>query len=265
MSERDKPSTEAIAAQFGTQARLYAISEVHRSGATLERLLERMQPVMDEALLDLASGPAHTGLFFAPYVRAVTGYDASTEMLHAARLGAKAKSIAGFTAVCGDAHRLPFADRAFDLVTCRAAAHHFAEPRAALAEAARVLKRGGRLGIVDGMVPEDDELDRFINDLDVLHDPTTVRNYRPSEWRAMVEGTGLRLDLVEDELRELAKGRSLEDWIARAGGTSAVFEEARRRLLGASSRVREYLLVEEKEGDVLFDYTRVLIMARRID
>lgn len=264
MNEPTRPSTEAIAAQFGSQARLYAVSELHRSGATLERLLERMEPVMDESLLDLACGPAHTGLFFAPFVQKVTGYDASIEMLHAARLGASAKSIA-LSVTCGDAHRLPFAERSFDLVTCRAAAHHFADPRAAIGEAARVLKRGGRLGIVDGMVPEDDELDRFINELDMLHDPTTVRNYRSSEWRAMMEGTGLRLDLVEDELRELAKGRSLADWIARAGGSSEVFEEARRRLLGAPSRVRQYLLVEEHEDDVLFDYTRILIVARRVD
>lgn len=265
MSDRPKPSTEAIASQFGAQARLYAVSELHRSGATLERLLERMQPVMDEALLDLACGPAHTALFFAPYVRAATGYDASPEMLHAGRLGAKAKAITSFQTVCGDAQLLPFTVRSFDLVTCRAAAHHFADPRAALHEAARVLKRGGRLGIVDGTVPEDDELDRFINELDTLHDPTTVRNYRPSEWRAMMEETGLRLDVLESDLRELPKGRSLSDWIARAGGSSAVFEEARRRLLGAATRVREYLLVEEQGDDVLFDYERILIVARRVD
>jgi len=260
-----KPSNEAIAHQFGPQARLYAMSHLHRSGATLELLVERLQPVMDESLLDLACGPAHTGLFFAPFVREVCGYDLSPEMLQAARIGAKAKAVSAFHAVGGDVHRLPFRERSFDLVTCRAAAHHFADPLAALHEAARVLRRGGRLGIVDGTVPEDDELDRFINDLDVLHDPTTVRNYRASEWRAMVEKTSLRLDLVEGDLRELPAGRSLADWIARAGGSTAVFEEARRRILGASSRVRDHLRIEERGDDLFFDYDRVLVMARRVD
>lgn len=264
MSQPTRPSGDQIARQFGAQARLYAMSELHRAGATLALLLERMQPVMDESLLDLGCGPAHTALFFAPYVCHVTGLDLSEEMLGASRLGARQKKIEGDW-VAGDVHQVPFRDRAFDLVTCRAAAHHFADPAQAFGEAARMLRRGGRLGIVDGMVPEDDELDTFINHLDGLHDPTTVRNYRPSEWRAIVEGSGLRLDSIEDEVHELPGGRSLEDWIARSGGSSAVLEEARTRLLSAPARVREYLSVRERGEDVFFDYARVVIVARRID
>jgi ubiquinone/menaquinone biosynthesis C-methylase UbiE len=261
----DPPSTEDVARQFGGQARLYAVSKLHREGATLPLLLERTQPVMDEVLLDLACGPAHTGLFFAPYVRQVIGLDVSREMLHAARLGARGKDLTNLHWACGDVHRLPFRDRAFDLVTCRAAAHHFADVEGALREAARVLKRGGRLGIVDGMVPEDDTLDRFLNDLDRLHDPTTVRNYRPSEWRAMVERTGLRLDSTETEVHELPEGRLLADWIARSGGSSTVLEEARRRLHDAPPAVREYLRVCEVGEDLAFDYGRVVLVARRVD
>ena len=81
----------------------------------------------------------------------------------------------------------------------------------------------------------------------------------------MIERAGLRVDVIEDDVRELAKGRSLADWIARAGGSSTVFDEARRRLLDASSRVREYLMVEEQGDDVMFDYARVVIVATRID
>lgn len=258
-------SNQDLARQFGPQARLYAVSKLHREGATLPLLLERIEPVMDERLLDLACGPAHTALFFAPYVREAVGLDLSPEMLGAAGLGAQGRGVANAAWVCGDVHRLPFRDRAFGLVTCRAAAHHFADVPRALAEAARVLVRGGRLGIVDGMAPEDDALDRFLNDLDCLHDPTTVRNYRPSEWRAMIERSGLRLDSIEAEVHELPEGRSLADWIARSGGSTAVLEEARRMLADAPSAVREYLRVREDGDDVWFDYGRVVITARRVD
>ena len=242
------------------------MSEIHRSGASLERLVETMSPVMDETLLDLACGPGHVGLFFSEYVRGVVGYDLSREMLQVAQLGARAKSVTGFATAQGDVHRLPFADRSFDLVTCRASAHHFADPPAALAEARRVLRRGGRLGVVDGMAPDDDdELDVFVNDLDRLHDPTTVRNHRPSEWRAMVEGAGLRVDVVETELRERPAGASLANWVARAGGATAVYEEARRRLLGAPARVRAWLKVEERVDDVAFDLPKLLLVAKRVD
>jgi SAM-dependent methyltransferase len=258
----ERPSPEAIARQFGAQARLYAVSKLHREGATLALLFERLQPVVDEALLDLGCGPAHTALFFAPYVRRVVGADLSDEMLRAAELGARQRGVEGLW-VTSDVHHLPFRDRSFDLVTCRAAAHHFTEPERAIGEAARLLRRGGRLGIVDGMVPEDEALDRFINDLDRLHDPTTVRNHRPSEWRGFLERSGLRVDSIEDEIYELPDGRSLSDWIARSGGSSAVYDEARRRLLGAPSAVREYLKVQERGDDVWFDYARVVIVATR--
>jgi SAM-dependent methyltransferase len=165
----------------------------------------------------------------------------------------------------GDVHRLPYRDRSFDLVVSRAAPHHFADLDRALQEMVRVLRRGGRLGIADGTVPEDAELDAFINALDMLHDPTTVRNYRPSEWRARVDSTGLRLDWIEDETWELAEGRSLIDWMARSGASSAVVEEARRRLLGAPARVREYLRVQAAGDDVRFDLPRVVLVAKRTD
>jgi len=259
------PSVEALARQFGPQARLYAVSKLHREGATLPLLLERASPVMDENLLDLACGPAHTALFFAPFVRGIVGLDLSPEMLGAARLGAQGRNVSQAAWVCGDVHRLPFRDRSFDRVTCRAAAHHFADVPRALAEAGRVLRRGGRLGIVDGMAPEDDALDRFLNDLDRVHDPTTVRNYRPSEWRRMIERSGLRLDSIETEVHELPEGRSLAGWIARSGGSSAVLEDARRRLDQAPASVREYLRVRESGDDLWFDYGRVVLVARRVD
>ena len=154
MSQDPLPSTGEIARQFGAQARLYAMSKLHREGAALPLLFERLQPVMDETLLDVGCGPAHLALFFAPYLRLATGLDASHEMLGAARLGARQKELDNLAWVRGDAHQLPFADRSFDLIACRAAAHHFVDLPRALVESARVLRRGGRLGIVDGMVPE---------------------------------------------------------------------------------------------------------------
>src|SRR6185436_12847316 len=111
----------------------------------------------------------------------------------------------------GDAHRLPFADRSFGLVASRACPHHFIDIRAAVNEMARVLARGGRLGIADGTVPDDPDIDRFFNQLDTLHDPTTVRNYSTREWRSFMEGAGLRVDFVDDYVLELPEGRSLLD------------------------------------------------------
>ena len=130
---------------------------------------------------------------------------------------------------------------------------------------ARVLKRGGRFGVSDGTVPEDDELDRFINRLDTLHDPTTVRNHRPSEWRALVDGAGLRLDWIDPEAYEMAEGHGLCGWMARSGASSQVLEEARAMLRGAPERIRRYLRLEDRGDDLTFHLPRVVLVARRVD
>jgi SAM-dependent methyltransferase len=50
--------------------------------------------------------------------------------------------------IVGDVTALPFGDESFDAVTMYQVLEHVADPRRALAEAARVLRRGGRLIVV---------------------------------------------------------------------------------------------------------------------
>ena len=262
---RGRPDVADTARLFGAHARQYAVSRAHLEGATRLMLLERMEPVADERLLDIGSGPGPVAIAFAPYVAGAVAFDAAPEMLQAARLAARRAEVANLDLVRGDAHRLPFADRAFGLVTSRACPHHFADIRVAVTEMARVLARGGRVGIADGTVPDDPEIDAFVNRLDTLHDETTVRNYSAREWRDFFEGAGLRVDFVEDYAVEIPEGRSLLDWLARSGASSAVAEECRRMLLGAPAKVRDYLRVREAGGDVNFELPRAVMVATRVD
>ncbi len=265
MSGREPPRLAETARQFGAHARQYAVSRAHLEGATRLTLFERMEPVADERLLDVGSGPGPVAVTFAPLVERAVAFDAAPEMLHAARLAARRAEVANLETVCGDAHRLPFADRAFGLVTSRACPHHFADIRAAVAEMARVLARGGRLGVADGTVPDDPEIDAFVNRLDTLHDPTTVRNYSAGEWRGFCEGAGLRVDFVDDYAIEVSEGRSLLDWLARSGCAGETVAECRRMLLEAPAKVRDWLRVREAGEDVIFELPRVVIVATRTD
>src|SRR5262249_29128534 len=134
MSDPKPPSLTDTARQFGEHARQYAVSRAHVEGATRLMLIEHMEPVADESLLDVGSGPAPTGIAFAPYVARAVAFDVAPEMLRAARLGARRAEVPNVETVCGDAHRLPFRDGAFGLVTSRACPHHFADIRVAVAE-----------------------------------------------------------------------------------------------------------------------------------
>ena len=220
---------------------------------------------MDETVLDVACGAGGMTLAIAPYVREAIGLDPAPEMLHSLRLAARRAERGNLSPVLGDAHALPFAERSLEIVTARMAPHHFHDPAGAVREMARVLRRGGRLGVADGTVPDDTELDAFINRLDTLHDPTTVRNYSAREWRSFYEAAGLRVDSVEEEAFDLAEGRLLSEWVGRSGGASPVFEECRRLLLEASAATRRALRVQAEGEDVRFDLPKIVIVGMRVD
>src|SRR5262249_2662928 len=80
--------------------------------------------------------------------------DGSTAMLNAAR-----KRLQAFDNVDlrrGDVEALPMGNAIIDAATMMLVLHHVAEPSKALTEAARILKPGGRIVIVD-MLPHDRE------------------------------------------------------------------------------------------------------------
>src|SRR5512147_1971187 len=182
---------------FAQRAAFYTTSAVHKDKVVLERLVQLAQVQPTDRVLDVATGTGHTAFAFAPYVREVSATDVTPEMLAE---GEKLKSELGLCNVefrLADAHDLPFAAESFAVVTCRRAAHHFVDIAKALHEMTRVLKPGGRLVVDDRSVPEDDFVDATLNRLDVLHDRSHVREYRPSEWHSMLQEAGCTAEVVE--------------------------------------------------------------------
>lgn len=96
---------------------------------------------------DLGCGTGVATLALAPHVGRVIGVDASEEMLSAART-----RLAGVRNVdwrVGSLEALPIDTASIDAAVMLLVLHHVASPAAALAEAHRVLRPGGRLLIVD--------------------------------------------------------------------------------------------------------------------
>ena len=137
------------------------------------------------------------------------------------------------------AEHLPFADRSFDVVTCRVAAHHFEDVAAAVGEMARV--SGELVLVADNLF-----VDEAGEEADRLRDPTHVRNYSEGEWRELFAGSGLELEQFERE----EKWVRLDPWLERAGCTG---DEA--------ARVRELLVERIEDGKLRLD--RGIFKARK--
>ena len=138
--------------------------------------LEPLEP--DMIALDVACGAGHAAEVAAPYVRQVVGVDLTPALLDVAAERLRNAGIANVLLQSGNAAELPFLDGSFDLVFCRSALHHFASPRPAVAEMARVCRPGGRVVVADMVAPSAELREPF----DTLH-----RLIDPSHAGALLE------------------------------------------------------------------------------
>jgi ArsR family transcriptional regulator len=103
---------------------------------------------------DLGCGGGQVSAALAPFVARVIAVDASAAMLQAAKR--RLHDADNVELRRGELEALPIDDARLDAATMMLVLHHVPEPQRALAEAARVLKPGGRVLVVD-MQPHDRE------------------------------------------------------------------------------------------------------------
>jgi len=96
-------------------------------------------------ILDVGSGAGQIAQHLLKYAdrgAGITCFDLSPEMLKRARKRMKSSRPMFLAA---DLSQLPFADQSFDCITCGYVLEHLPDPRAGLAELARVMVPGGRM------------------------------------------------------------------------------------------------------------------------
>jgi ArsR family transcriptional regulator len=104
------------------------------------------------AVGDLGCGTGKLTEVVAPHVRQVIAVDGSSEMLQAARRRLQGRDNVEFRV--GTLEALPIDNSQLDIAMLALVLHHVPDPAAALAECARVLRKRGRVLIID-MLPHD--------------------------------------------------------------------------------------------------------------
>ena len=152
-------------------------------GRTWEALARSALPLLETGdVLDIASGDGVLAELLSPHAKRYICIDTSARVVAAA--GERLRRFPNVEVREGDMHALPFKDASFDLVVLMHALTYSTKPAQAVAEAARVLRRGGRL---------------------------LLSSLARHEHRSVVEAYGhVNLGFSEKELRKFAEKAGLE-------------------------------------------------------
>jgi len=118
-----------------------------RSWAAWSRALGLLLPPGDVA--DIACGEGYLSVESARWAKRVIGIDRSGDVLARAKALADRRGMTNITWKRGDMEKLPLETSSVDVALLSQALHHAANPARAVAEAARILRRGGRALVLD--------------------------------------------------------------------------------------------------------------------
>jgi ubiquinone/menaquinone biosynthesis C-methylase UbiE len=186
---------DAVHEQFDPQGQAYVRSSVHAEGPDLlyaEQLVKRRLP-QGTAALDVGCGAGHLAFRLAPSVGQLLAVDPSEGMLATVAQEAAARRLSNLETQRGTAESLPFERARFDLVASRYSAHHWTHLDEALRELYRVAKPGGTLLLIDSLAPQDALTDTHFQAVELLRDPSHVRNRSVPEWQRLLSAAGFVL------------------------------------------------------------------------
>ncbi|ADZ69733.1 ArsR/SmtB family transcription factor [Polymorphum gilvum] len=206
-----KAKAEEAAAYFAAKALTW---DQERSLHVSERAVEAaMVAALGDkpfnAFLDLGTGTGRLLELFSDKYASALGIDASHDMLAVARANLARLGLTNAQVRHGDIYALNVPPRSFDVVAIHQVLHFLDDPARALAEAARALRPGGRLLIVD-FAPHELE---FLRDAHA-HRRLGFGHEQMARW---LEGLELDVEAVTDLTpgQDQASKLTVTLWLAR--------------------------------------------------
>lgn len=236
----DASVNQSIQQQFGAVAANYTTSTVHASGADLQGLIAAAALNGRERVLDVGCGAGHVTIGLAAQALHLTAVDLTQAMLDQTQAQVEKRGLQNVTIQKADVAALPFGDASFDVAVSRYAAHHFADPLQALREVQRVLVPGGRWLLVDVVSPPEPMADTYLNTVEILRDPSHVRDHSVAQWLEMCSAAGIPARHVQTWSVRL----EFTTWVTRMATPALEVAQLQRLMANAPAHVRDILGIE---------------------
>lgn len=198
-----------IKEEFTQQAETLSTSPIFTDRHLVERIKSAAEISKKSRILDIGCGPGIVAAALATEAKEVIAFDLTPAMIHRTRLRCIEAKLTNVQFVVGHAEKIPLNNTIFDVVMTRLTFHHFSNPVAVSSEIVRVLRPNGKIVIVDIVSSEDPEEAKLHNALEILRDPSHVRMFSPSEFKALVESAGLKITMEDSWTQK----REFSEWI----------------------------------------------------
>lgn len=205
--------------------------------------------------LDVGTGNGYTAFALARHFKKVVSIDSNPGSLKIAENNTLKKNIKNIQLLLMDAHRLKFPDKLFDVVTCRAAIHHFDNDDKVLAQVHRVLNTDGFFIIMDFCFSENTR--NLIAPLARVRENDFKKYYTFHEWCDLVENNGFLIDTIYT----YTLPRVIQEWAA--AGPEEIQNRIVDAFLGLDEKVHKELRLQKVGNKDIITYRIVEIIARK--
>lgn len=242
--------------QFGPRAAAYVSSAVHASGKDLAAIAQIAARHAPAHALDLGTGGGHVAYALAPHATRVTASDLSPAMLEVVEATAAQRGLTNIETQAAPAENLPFADASFDLLACRFSAHHWQDFVGGLRQARRVLKQGAPAVFVDVVSPGPAAFDTHLQTVELLRDPSHVRDYTVAQWLEALGQAGFTVQTMQTRRLRM----DYASWVERMQ-TPEVHRAAIRALqqIAGAETIRHFEI--EADGSFMLDTAQIEAIA----
>ncbi|RLI01159.1 hypothetical protein DRO38_05495 [Candidatus Bathyarchaeota archaeon] len=243
---------------WSRRAKIYDNLEWVRKKKFLDFFIEQCNPQEDFIALDIGSGTGIVTRELAKRVKKVIGIDLSKDMIIEAIKKDNCENLnVKPIYVQMDAQEMGFLDCTFDLITARMVFHHIENVKKGLKEVYRVLKRGGKFVLCEG-VPPDYKVRKRYEEIFALKEKR--HTFSEAELINLFYWMGFKNITLKPFFMEQV---SLVNWLKNSAVESEVAERILELHLNADEYFKKVYRMTVSDEDIFIDWKFVVVIGEK--